>query len=896
MKNLLFTLPYHTQWGEQVEVVCSLDGEAAQRIVMQTPNGEIWQASLQVPDDARHIRHAYLISDAATGTILRAEPDNWRFFTFNHRSAVTFADCWTEEGLPALYHHSAFRDCIMLPRGGEKLHMKILSEPCLLLLHALPPQEGRRWAVVGNTPEWGAWDVAKARPMQRTGTFEWALPLSRRDFSEGIYYKYVLLSEDPQLPPLWESGNDRRLVPLSEMCDTGSLVHTDNQPRLEIPPLRLTGCVIPVFSLRSEGSWGCGDFGDLETLIRWTAENGMHAVQILPINDTTRTGSWQDSYPYSAISVFALHPNYLDPRPWSRSQAFQRHAEEGHRLNLEDALDYEGTFRLKIAFLRDLFAEIGTRTLRSNAFKEYASAQADWLEPYVEFCAMRDTFHTADFRQWPHAEKLTEKQKEGIDKEKVFWRFVQFLLHTQLTHAHDEARQLGVILKGDIPIGISPDSVPARTEPHLFRFTGSAGAPPDFFSRNGQNWGFPTYRWDVMAADNYAWWKRRMDHMSLHFDAYRIDHVLGIFRIWAIPSNQIDGTLGRFRPALPFSRNELKECGFHADPLALSAPSVSAEEWEDMCNAIGRNAAELRQNFLEETAGGRLTLQPSFRTQQDILRRVADGVLARLLCDLATHVLFIADPETPDTFHPRILGFETSLFQTLSESDKEAFYRLHDDFFHRRHNELWEQEAMRKLPVIIRSGSHSADGLPTLYPLESTGPLPCAEDLGMVPSCVRGVLRQLQILTLEIERCPKESGVRFAPPADFPWLSVATLGTHDMSPLRLWWETCPEDAKAYWTDVLHRPVEAFPEHLGAADCEAILAHTLRAPSLLRLIALQDLFAISDDTRRTDTSAELINDPSNSTHYWRYRMHLTLERLFSSVSFNEKLHSLIRREA
>ena len=502
MKNLLFTLPYHTQWGEQVEVVCSLDGEAAQRIVMQTPNGEIWQASLQVPDDARHIRHAYLISDAATGTILRAEPDNWRFFTFNHRSAVTFADCWTEEGLPALYHHSAFRDCIMLPRGGEKLHMKILSEPCLLLLHALPPQEGRRWAVVGNTPEWGAWDVAKARPMQRTGTFEWALPLSRRDFSEGIYYKYVLLSEDPQLPPLWESGNDRRLVPLSEMCDTGSLVHTDNQPRLEIPPLRLTGCVIPVFSLRSEGSWGCGDFGDLETLIRWTAENGMHAVQILPINDTTRTGSWQDSYPYSAISVFALHPNYLDPRPWSRSQAFQRHAEEGHRLNLEDALDYEGTFRLKIAFLRDLFAEIGTRTLRSNAFKEYVSAQADWLEPYVEFCAMRDTFHTADFRQWPHAEKLTEKQTERIDKEKVFWRFVQFLLHTQLTHAHDEARQLGVILKGDIPIGISPDSVPARTEPHLFRFTGSAGAPPDFFSRNGQNWGFPTYRWDVMAADN----------------------------------------------------------------------------------------------------------------------------------------------------------------------------------------------------------------------------------------------------------------------------------------------------------------------------------------------------------------------------------------------------------
>ena len=139
--------------------------------------------------------------------------------------------------------------------------------------------------------------------------------------------------------------------------------------------------------------------------------------------------------------------------------------------------------------------------------------------------------------------------------------FIQFHLHLQLLEATNYARANGVVLKGDIPIGISRNSVEAWTEPHYFNLNGQAGAPPDDFSVNGQNWGFPTYNWEVMEQDDYSWWMKRFRKMSEYFDAYRIDHILGFFRIWEIPMHAVHGLLGQFVPSLPMSREEIESYG-----------------------------------------------------------------------------------------------------------------------------------------------------------------------------------------------------------------------------------------------------------------------------------------------------------------------------------------------
>ena len=278
--------------------------------------------------------------------------------------------------------------------------------------------------------------------------------------------------------------------------------------------------------------------------MRWAADTGLQAVQLLPINDTTRMGSWRDSYPYNSVSVFALHPMYLSPLQWKNTAAYKVCKEEAEALNALPEIDYEKVFRLKMKFARSLFKETGMAVVKTAAYKQFCEENAHWLVPYTQFCVSRDRYATADFRTWP------EHDAELPPTELTFYACLQYWLHRQMMDVHETARTLGVLLKGDIPIGICKDSVPAWQDGRLFHFDGQAGAPPDDFAVKGQNWGFPTYNWEEMAKDGYLWWRRRLAHMEKYFDAYRLDHVLGFFRIWEIPTDQAYGLLGHFRPAL----------------------------------------------------------------------------------------------------------------------------------------------------------------------------------------------------------------------------------------------------------------------------------------------------------------------------------------------------------
>ncbi len=761
------------------------------------------------------------------------------------------------------------------------------------MLHALPPCDGRKWAVTGSSEHLGEWNVEKALPLQRTGTYEWTAVLTAEDFAKGAEYKYVLVDEEDNADALWEEGDNRRLPALG--CAGGeTLVRQDETPRMNVSPWCGAGCVAPVFSLRSEGSFGCGDFYDLVKLVRWADEVGMKAVQLLPVNDTTRTGSWRDSYPYNGISVFALHPIYLNAREWSDTAAYAQCEERGRELNQLADLDYEQTFALKKEFARLLFAEKGGEITSSKDFREFETENKAWLHPYAAFCALRDLYGTADFRQWPEpmrqygGEKLWKALPPQVAEDAAFWKFVQYLLHRQMLRVHEVAARHGVLVKGDIPIGISRDSVPAWVDGRLFHFDGQAGAPPDAFAVHGQNWGFPTYNWEEMAKDNYLWWRQRLQHMARYFDAYRIDHVLGFFRIWEVPTEQTHGILGHFRPALPLSRDEIKAWGFQGDPALYARPVVSAERMAEL--EMETDCPYFASRYFDPGEDGMYFLRQEYCSQRHTERFVRDEKQREALMDVAAEVLFVRDGSNPELFHPRVMPQGTSRFRQLAPSEQEAFNRLHDDFFYQRHNQFWADEAMKKMPTVT-GAEDPCDPSVHLHHLHATGMLPCAEDLGMVPTSVKGVLEQLEILSLEIQRMPKAYGVRFGRLADNPYLSVSTIATHDMPPLRLWWTENREQTQAFWHEALGHEGEA-PAQATPQVCGEVVRQHLESPSMFCLLALQDWFALSPETAGRNPAEEQINVPANPDQYWRYRMHLTLEALTACTPFNERVRNLI----
>ena len=611
-------------------------------------------------------------------------------------------------------------------------------------------------------------------------------------------------------------------------------------------------------------------------------------IQILPINDTTLTGTWQDSYPYNSVSVYAFHPMYADmsrlpaltPR---KEKAFQKRRE---KLNMLPQIDYEEVTKLKLERLHLAYEMEGKATLASAAFKEFWIENSTWLAAYAMFSALRDKYGTADWQTWPQHKEFSEKDlfaffaKKTKDREQAYFYFyVQFILHTQLTDAHRYANRLGIAIKGDIPIGVSPHSADAWMEPRFFHLNAQAGAPPDDFSATGQNWGFPTYNWEEMAKDDYHWWRRRFLHMAHYFDAYRIDHVLGFFRIWQIPSHAVQGLLGQFSPALALSKEEMGKFGF-AFQDSFAQPYISEDIVQEL---FGKEAKNVKKHYLTETEEGLFALREEYDTQRKIEKafvkkhdekslQIRDGLYA-----LTANVLFVPDAQNPQLYHPRISALNSLAYKALPEAQQKAYEQLYNDFFFHRQDDFWKKQALAKLPALT----------------QATAMLCCAEDLGMIPHCVPEVLVKLQMLSLEIQRMPKRMGKAFARTEKYPYMSVATPSTHDMSVLRAWWKENPELTKRFWNEILNRKGDA-PAEAPTDACEQILRMHLNSPSMLALISWQDWTSMDNILRTPDPEAERINIPANPKHYWRYRMEPTIEELMQQTDFNKKVKEMIEK--
>ena len=815
--KIQFHIDYYTASEEHL-FLCVTSVQHAGCYAMNTEDGKNWTCELVLNEAvAPCIDYYYEVhkGDETTRQEWQIAPHKLDLAALKGECYVVF-DHWIDIPDDAYHYTSAFTECVAA-RVKESLPATSFERTISLKVRAPQLQQDESLAIVGAPEYLGAWDAKRALLMAEHAVNEWTVSLDA-DRLPGIFeFKFLRVK--------W-SDTGKRVSPLSMIGDAASTVWELHQNRfvdlpelkkgdvvvLELPatqfdayPWKGAGTVIPVFSLRSEGSFGVGDFGDLKLMVDWCAQTRQRVLQILPINDTNMTGSWQDSYPYNSISIYALHPQYTDLRqlpPISDEAERQRFEQLREELNALPQIDYERMFRAKIDYLRIIYKQDYARLRRTKAFKTFVEQNRDWLEPYARFCVNRDKYGTAVFAEWP---KESIEPKAEDDEQMGFWYFVQYHLDAQMRAAHEHARSKGVILKGDIPIGISRDGVEAWVEPRYFNLNGQAGAPPDAFAEDGQNWGFPTYNWDEMLKDGCQWWVRRFRKIAQYFDAYRIDHVLGFFRIWEIPVPHKSGLYGQFQPSLALTRQEIEQ-SWHLP-------------------------------FREE--------------------------------------LYLEDHKHKDTWHPRINATRLETFSQLPGDEQNRFWDMYNDYFYRRQNQFWYEEAMKKLPRLT----------------QATRMLCCAEDLGMVPDCVPWVLNQLKILSLEIQSMPKETGLRFGQLSRNPYRSVATISTHDMATLRQWWDEDPSRTQAYYGERLYRSGEA-PHPLPGWLAKDIVSRHLTSPSMLCLLSLQDWLSIDEQLRLPDADAERINVPANSRHYWRYRMHLSIEQLMAADGFNATLTELI----
>lgn len=881
-----FNIEYRTSWGEEVRIA----GLLPESIPMHTTDGIYWTADveLEVPKEGMTINYSYQIKQ--NQIIIRKEWDSFPrrlFLSGNSKKKYQIKDCWKNIPEQLYYYSSAFTEALLAHPDRAEI------PPCHrkgLVIKAYAPRINKDYclAICGNQKALGNWDPDKAIPMSDANFPEWQIELDASKLKFPLEYKFILYHKEEKKADCWENNPNRYLAD-PELKTNETLVISDRYAYFDIPVWKGAGIAIPVFSLKSENSFGVGDFGDLKRMIDWAVSTQQKVIQILPINDTTMTHAWTDSYPYNSISIYAFHPMYADIKQMGTlkdKSAAAKFNKKQKELNGLPAMDYEAVNQTKWEYFRLIFKQEGEKILASGEFGEFFNANKEWLQPYAVFSYLRDAFQTPNFREWPrhsvyNAQDIEKMcRPESVDYPHIaLYYYIQFHLHLQLVAATKYAREHGVVLKGDIPIGISRNSVEAWTEPYYFNLNGQAGAPPDDFSVNGQNWGFPTYNWDVMEKDGYRWWMKRFQKMSEYFDAYRIDHILGFFRIWEIPMHAVHGLLGQFIPSIPMSREEIESYG-----LPFREEYLIPYIHESFLGQVfGPHTDYVKQTFLlpAETPGV-YHMKPEFTTQREVESFFAgkndenslwirDG-----LYTLISDVLFVPDTKEKDKYHPRIGIQRDFIFRSLNEQEQNAFNRLYDQYYYHRHNEFWRQQAMKKLPQLT----------------QSTRMLVCGEDLGMIPDCVSSVMNDLRILSLEIQRMPKNPMHEFGYLNEYPYRSVCTISTHDMSTLRGWWEEDYLQTQRYYNTMLGHygtaPTVATPEL-----CEEVVRNHLKSNSILCILSLQDWLSIDGKWRNPNVQEERINVPSNPRNYWRYRMHLTLEQLMKAEELNDKIRELIK---
>jgi 4-alpha-glucanotransferase len=884
-----FYLRFHTRFGQTLSITGNIpalgQSDTAKVLPMQFLNDDFWYASVETGEEDVYLHYKYIFTTENGEVILEAEKD--RLVELKPlKNGLVVVDTWNNGSFAEnVFYTAPFKEVFLKPGKVPRIKPNAAARHRFRVKAPLL-SDNEAVCLIGSAAEMGAWSQETPKLMQRTGDW-WTAELNLGEGETSVSYKYAVYNTKKNIFVRFEGGENRVLFTPNAHA---SYVHHDGFVRLPNNNWKGAGIAIPVFSLKSRGSFGIGEFADIKLLVDWAGETGMKLIQLLPINDTSATFTWKDSYPYAAISAFALHPIYVNLQKVAgkkNTAAIKPLLKKQKQLNALPEIDYEQVIQFKMNVLRELYDAEGGEFLKEEEYQAFFEENRYWLTPYAAFCYLRDKWGTADFSKWRTNSVYSEEDikklcspRSKTFRQIAFHYFVQYHLHLQLKEATTYAHKKGIALKGDIPIGIYRYGCDAWTAPELYNMDMQAGAPPDDFTIKGQNWGFPTYNWKKMEEDNFEWWRRRFRQMSDYFDAFRIDHILGFFRIWSIPIDAVEGILGRFIPALPIHVNEFGERGIWFDYDRYCKPYIT----DDVLHQVfGAQAHEVRENYLERNAHGRYDLKESCNTQSKIealFAAMEEGEESRLLrqglFDLVTNVILYEHPGSDrQQFHFRILIDHTSSYQHLDGGTKHSLHELYINYFYQRQDKFWKDEALNKLPALK----------------EATNMMVCGEDLGMVPHCVPDVMGQLGILSLEIQRMPKNPRTEFFHPKDAPYLSVITPSTHDMSTIRGWWEESRGKTQKFYNSVLGEHGEA-PYFCEPWINRAVVLQHLYSPAMWSIFQAQDVLGMSDKLRRANPNEERINIPANPCHYWNYRMHLELEELVKEKEFNRELKEYI----
>lgn len=897
--KLKLVVGYRTQWGQSLYVMSTSKEtgveKEADEIKMTPSTGELWEVEIEVKSS--DFSYRYFLKDEHNGAVYHEFGELRRLNVAKHFNRVHVRDYWRTQGTVENNLYTApFLNAFFKRVKTEPQAIVYQKKSSYVRLQLRAPRIGEDYqmAVIGSTKGLGRWNDKEVVLMSDQDFPVWKVDIPLSEGATPFEYKFVIYSLKEKRVVTWESGANR-YFPMYDLTDPKKLIiHTEEQFRYPVGDWKAAGVAIPVFSLRSDNGAGVGEFCDIKQLVDWSVKTGMKVVQVLPVNDTVASHTWVDSYPYAAISVEALHPIYANIGAIGKlkdKKAQARIDKEARRLNQLAEVDYEGVMKLKTEFFKLSFEDQKSKFLKSKEFTAFLERNINWLPDYAAFSYLRDKNGTPDFTTWGKYKKLTDKQLQDFVSPKqkhyedlAIHYYIQFHLDKQLRESTEYARAKGIVLKGDIPIGIYRNSIDAWRLPHLFNMNTQAGAPPDDFSITGQNWGFPTYNWHEMSRDGYHWWKERMVKMSEYFDVFRIDHILGFFRIWEISWEHVEGLMGRFNPALPFDLDELKSWGIDFNYERFCKPYIR----EHMIFDIFGNHAELViRQYLDEETRGVYKMKAKFDTQRKVkvyfdqlIKNEPESAdfnnwLRFNLYRLIGEVLFLEAPLSDGkAYNPRIGLHSTYSFMELDGNTKDKLDQLYNHYFYHRHNAFWRDSAMSKLPMLKGA----------------TDMLICGEDLGMVPASVPGVMNELQILSLAIQRMPNDDR-EFWHPSDTPYMSVTSTGSHDMSTLREWWQEDKDQTQRFFNNILGQSGNA-PFYCEPSVVKDVINQHLHSPSMLAIFPLQDLIAMDGQLRREDPNEERINIPANPQHYWKFRFHMSMEDLLAQEGFNGFLRQMI----
>ena len=891
--HLQFFLRFHTEFGQSLWISGNTEelgmDVPEDAIPMVYLDDEFWQATIQVPQKKwpkQGIIYKYYLRTKEGELIGEWRHDRVLTNFPKAVESVKLVDTWNHAGeYENAFFTAPFKNVLLKHKQAKSKSKSDKHSTHIFKIKAPLLNKNEAICLSGSTEALGNWSTENPILLLQEDDW-WTLSIDLTGCNFPIAYKYGVYDLQEESFIIYETGANRLLH--ADASPHSTTVLHDGFIQLPNDIWKGAGVAIPVFSLRSKNSFGVGEFADVKLLVDWAKAAGLKLIQILPVNDTIATNTWMDSYPYAAISAFALHPLYIN----LEKVAGKKHTElvdslkkKQKQLNELPEVNYEEVIRFKLAVLKELYHAIGLSS-EDHEYKHFFEDNKHWLVPYAAFCYLRDKYATSRYNDWS---THSVYDKEAVDKlfqssssksDIGFYCFVQYQLHLQLKEAADYAHKKGIVLKGDIPIGIYRYGCDAWVAPQLYNMDAQAGAPPDDFTPIGQNWEFPTYNWKRMQKDDFAWWKQRFEQMSNYFDTFRIDHILGFFRIWSIPVDAVQGIMGRFVPCIPVHYVEFGENGIWFDEARYCEPFITEEVLNEVFDGL---AEKVKQCFIAPNDRGGYNLKPEFATQRKAEAWFANqeeteenSRLKLGLYDLISNVIFFKqEGSRGQEFHFRISMEKTLSFKYLIPHVQERLRNMYINYFFRRQDEFWRKEAMHKLPRLK----------------EATNMLICGEDLGMVPHCVPDVMKHLGILSLEIQRMPKDSTKEFFNPTEAPYLSVITPSTHDMSTVRGWWEENRERTQHFYNHVLEQWGEA-PYFCESWVCRAIILQHLYSPAMWSIFQLQDILGMSETLRRENPHEERINNPAVPKHYWRYRMHISLEDLIKEKDFNEELKGYV----